>query len=208
MLAFAFVLALWVPLSELDHSIRSQLNPTWGDYPSFGLIKNALLGLPCWLLGVRLADWWAGTTMPASVPRARLNIWLWRSGIWALSSLALVLRFHSPIGYPWTLNLFAIACFFWLQRELVRYFLVRPLRLLEWGGTWSYSIYLVHPVAQVAWLTVSASQVSSPLGSWIMLITFIALTSYAFHLVVEAPSHQLAKRIAHHFQRLKSPAVQ
>jgi len=47
------------------------------------------------------------------------RIWCWRAGVWAASVIASVLTFHTPIGLPWTLNLFAVFAVFWLQRKLL-----------------------------------------------------------------------------------------
>lgn len=204
LLGCTFALALMVPLSELDHASRSEVNRTWGDYPSFGILKNSLLGLPCWLLGARLAQWWTQQLSSGTSPDTDDKLWQWRLGIWALSSIALVIRFHSPIGYPWTLNLFGIACYFWLQRELVHFAKVNPPSILEWGGTWSYSIYLVHPVTQAAWLGFALGASLPPLASWAMLMLATAVASYAFYRVVEAPSHSAAKAAA---RLMRTPLV-
>ena len=199
-----FSLALAVPLSEVEQASRSTLDRTWGDYPSFGVLKNSLLGLPCWLLGLRLAEWWVKERPEELATPGAIKIWRWRLTIWALSSLALVLRFHSPFGYPWTLDFFGVACYFWLQREIVHFSKVRPSRILEWGGTWSYSIYLVHPVAQVAWGGLALTPSIAPLANWWLLMIFIAAASFAFCRVFEEPSHALAKAAA---RSLRTPST-
>jgi len=43
------------------------------------------------------------------------------AGAWAASVIASVLRFHTPVGLPWTLNLFAAFAAIWLQREISYY---------------------------------------------------------------------------------------
>jgi peptidoglycan/LPS O-acetylase OafA/YrhL len=99
----AFVFAMALALS----------NPTARNYASFGLYGNWILGLPCWLLGVQLAE-------SASIQNSRSEhnlVWV-RIGVWVASCAALVLNFHSPLGYPFTLNLFAILVYFWLLSEI------------------------------------------------------------------------------------------
>src|SRR5260370_10199499 len=70
-------------------------------------------------------------------------MWMWSGGIWMLSSVSLVMRFHASVGYPWTLNLFAAFATFWLERE-IRYYQARCAPLFENLGEASYSIYLTH----------------------------------------------------------------
>src|SRR5258706_426487 len=58
-------------------------------------------------------------------------------------------EFHwSPrVGLREGLIFFAIAATAWLFQEEARFQRNRPLSILEWAGTWSYSLYLVHPLA-------------------------------------------------------------
>jgi hypothetical protein len=93
MFAGSFLLAL--ALATTDPSAKS--------YPSWGEGLNWVLGLPCWLAGCVLAQRVADGRWAAPA-----GIWRWRFAVWAASVLLSALRFHSPLGYPWTLNLFAI----------------------------------------------------------------------------------------------------
>src|SRR5262249_12903567 len=113
------------------------VHPTAKDYSPFGAALNWLVALPCWLLGCRLSvvDFVRNPSTWFSCLVLRL-----RFGILFLSWLCSVLRFHSPIGYPWTLNLFAIPVFFWLRAEIISFRAQRGTRILEWAGQWSYSI--------------------------------------------------------------------
>jgi peptidoglycan/LPS O-acetylase OafA/YrhL len=193
LLAASFAIGVAVILMDPLHASRSAAHVTWGDYPSFGVMGNALLGLPCWLLGVRLADW--RTTLESR--KANSNIWAWRAAIWALSCICLVARFHSPIGYPWTLNLFAIAVYLWLQQEMIHYQTSKPWYWLETAGTWSYSIYLLHPLSQALFAhgILWAPQLGDK-AKWAALMMFTLGSSYAFFRMVEAPSHRMARLAA------------
>jgi hypothetical protein len=182
MITVSFVLALGVAAT----------NPRIGNYPAFGIWGNWLLGLPCWLLGCLLAER-ARPAAESPIP-SQNAIWAWRLSIWGLSWAASVARYHSPVGFPWTLNFFAIAVFFWLERE-IRYFQVnRPGRLLEFGGLWAYSLYLCH--------TVFPSLLSrfhfpnfGPNLNW-MLVTVLNMgLCLLFYYVVEKPSHLVARKI-------------
>jgi peptidoglycan/LPS O-acetylase OafA/YrhL len=157
---------------------------------------NWVVGLPCWLLGCALAESdWGGE------PRAR-EIWLLRGGVWFASSVCSVLRFHSPIGYPWTLNLFAVLAAYWLAREIAYARNGPPSPLLERGGKWSYSLYLVHLHAAAIQERFEKPELPQT-PHFILTMGFTLGVAYVFYRLVEKPSHELARRIG---QRLLRPA--
>lgn len=174
----ASLLALLVVLTD----------PGAGDYPSYGAWLNWLVGLPCWLMGCLLADHiQRGNRL--SVDRA--TIWGWRITVFAAAGLCSVLRFHSPIGYPWTLNIFAVLVAFWLYREISNRADSPANLLLEWSGRWSYSLYLMHGVAATRFdLWFPGAGKSFPV--WCLEVAFVLLVCYLFYLVVEWPSHAVA----------------
>jgi peptidoglycan/LPS O-acetylase OafA/YrhL len=172
-------------------------NPGADGYPVFGIGLNWLLGLPCWLLGVQLAEKVASDNGPRPD-----HIWHWRMTIWATSTILSILRFHSPIGYPWTLNFFAILVALWLLQEIRYYKHNTPPKLLEWAGKWSYSLYLIHTLAQKAWLTIPHINLGYSLN-WATNMLFLLLCSYAFAVLVEFPSHRLTKTLAQHLTSQK-----
>jgi peptidoglycan/LPS O-acetylase OafA/YrhL len=182
LLLIAFVCAVFVVMK----------NPTAGDYPSYGPYLNWLLGLPCWLLGCQLAE---GIDRLKNIDASSRSIWWWRGGAWALSIVCSALRFHSPLKYPWTLNLFAIFVFFWLRKEIARYRDRRPLALLEKNGKWSYSIYLMHLHGQAVFLLLGLSFGVGMLD-WAVQTGFILVVCYLFYLLIEKPSHLMARKFA------------
>jgi peptidoglycan/LPS O-acetylase OafA/YrhL len=194
----------WAPLILTSVVLAIALAATKagaGNYPSFGNGLNWLLGLPCWLSGCWLAERsYKGEEPPAL---ATHSIWIWRLSIWGLATLCSILRFHSPLGYPWSLNLFAIAVVFWLVQEINRSRVVAPPRWLEWAGTWSYSVYLFHLLAQPLY-----PKVANPnLGyffNWLSMMLFVLACSYLFYLVVERPSHWAARSAAKLFGAQRS----
>jgi peptidoglycan/LPS O-acetylase OafA/YrhL len=187
LLAVSFVAAFFLILTD----------PTAKNYPSFGWSGNWLLGLPCWLLGVQLAE----LVMHNPVESKSKHIWRWRAGIVGVNILLNFLRFHSPIGYPWTLNFFAILVFFWLFQEIRFYQSENPVPILEWAGKWSYSLYLTHGLAQAAFLLLP--QPNWGVVNWVAQMLFVLLCSYVFALLFEFPSHRLA-RIVGNWSRSKT----
>ena len=106
-----------------------------------------------------------------------------------------VLRFHSPLGYPWTFNLFAVLVACWLSREISRYRVEHPPSWLEWAGRWSYSLYLVHLPAN-AFVSTFALPNLGPALNWLVLMGLILSVSYLFYLAVELPGHVAARAAA------------
>jgi len=169
-----------------------------GNYPAYGAFLNSVLGYPCWLLGALLAeqiDSWLAAETPG-----RLTLWRWRFGTIALATFLSALRFHTPLTYPWTLNLFALYVFAWLRVE-IRFANARGAnRTLEAAGAFSYSIYLTHLFANAVWLRNShwlSWAEACPTLSWAFQVAFILLVSYASYRLVEKPSHVMARQ----FQR-------
>jgi peptidoglycan/LPS O-acetylase OafA/YrhL len=194
MIAGAFVLAVGVALTD----------PRAGNYGSYGASLNWLLGLPCWLLGCELAERVSTVSAPSAA-----RIWTYRLGIWGLSSICSVLRFHSPLRYPWTLNWFALAVFVWLGAEIAyqeRHGSVAPF---ERAGKWSYALYLTHLHGHYLFLALGVRLVAfglpalPPFFHWLFSVTLTYLVAYGFYRAVEKPAHDLARRVA---QRLRERA--
>jgi peptidoglycan/LPS O-acetylase OafA/YrhL len=79
----------------------------------------------------------------------------------------------------------------------------RPPALLEWGGRWSYSLYLVHYVVIVAFGHIAGYL--QPFVRWPMLWIAILLASYLFYCVVESPGHLLARSFGRHLAHRRGP---
>ena len=91
------------------------------------------------------------------------------------------------------MTLFAPLVFFWLQREAVYLKAWHPPRATEWAGRWSYSLYLMHLPLMV--LIGGLRPDASPLLNWVVLIAGALAGSCLFYLLIERPSHALARRI-------------
>ena len=165
-------------------------NPIALEYPSYGPWLNWVVGLPCWLLGCMMAE---RLESFRSVPITGIQLWLWRGGVWGLSVILSILRFHTPIGYPWTLNLFAAFAVLWLERE-VRYYRARRKPVLENLGEASYSIYLTHTHGPALLSALAISKALSPAGDWFFAVILSAAVASLFYWLVERPSHRLARK--------------
>lgn len=178
MIGVSFVLALAVAATK----------PLVGAYPMFGLKLNWLLALPCWLLGCWLAD------LQTAGRTAGMEKWLWplRGAVWAAMIVCSVLRYHSPLGYPWTLNIFAILVTIWLAAELDHFCRASPVRWLEWAGQWSYSLYLTHKLTAILLAPLYLEGLGLIPG-WTARLVLLLAGAYLFYLAVERPSHHLAR---------------
>jgi peptidoglycan/LPS O-acetylase OafA/YrhL len=176
-------------------------HPTALRYPSFGSGLNWALGLPCWLLGCVLAESIRNGKKPAISPS---RIWMWRLALYAAGMICIALRFRNQaaIGFPWTLNLFALVAVMWLRREIAFYQIHAPNRLLEWAGLWSYSLYLMHMPAKPFFEALQLPNLGY-FFNWTILCLFVLAFCYAFYLIAERPSHEIARRAANVFKNLR-----
>ena len=150
-----------------------------------------LWGLPIWLSGCLLAEGFR----KGELVKAWGNIWLWRLSAWLYGACATFAIYHLPvkIGFPLTMLPFAIFAFFWLSMELQSQ--SPAWRFLERFGSASYSLYLVHPLVLGAmddYLTPPPAGVLKLVSPW----PLIAMATYIFYKVIEAPSHLLARSLA------------
>ena len=183
-----------VAASYLLALLLTALHPKIMMYQDFGPYVAWIVGLPCWLLGCMLAESFSSFAPPPT----RVNLWLCRCGVWFLASLFSVLRFHAAIGYPLTLNFFAIVCFFWLRLELRWFKAHPPPRSLERAGAWSYSLYLCHvPMLFLVGMRPVGNNLNSPYncGMWSLQIAACLLLSYLFFRLVERPAHRIARKV-------------
>lgn len=196
----------WLPLIALSFIAALCLaasQPTAGNYPSFGPHLNWVLGLPCWLMGCWLADFTLRHRTTSEVKSVhglarhvfKPNIWIVRFGVLGLSMASSMARFHTPIGYPWTLNFFAIFATVWLLREVYHFQKIEAVAPLEWAGSWSYSLYLFHVIA----ITFLMQFNFPPFGSWTdwpLRMLFILAASYIFAVIFEFPAHSAARKLS------------
>ena len=171
-------------------------------YSELPLVPLVLIGLPSWILGCLLAE-----RLVADEIRPAGDIWAWRFGAVVLSALMKIPVTHGPIhlGFPSDHWIFAIYCYLWIGNEIARFAKVPPPEILEAGGRASYSLYLVHfcviiPFGVwIASIVAAGGSGAATIGSvallWVAELAAIAAATAVFHIVVERPSHRLARHL-------------
>jgi len=170
--------------SMLTHSDQGYVGELWRFGPAF----TWLVGLPCWLLGVTLAERIDGLNQRVSINK----IWLLRVTLYAATIVCCVLRFHMFVPYGISMLVMAIPIAKWVEQEIIYYKTKEPSAMLERFGKFSYSLYLCHP------LIITALLLYVPLTnySYFGYLAACIVGAYLFYLLLEKPSHMLAERLA------------
>ncbi len=164
-------------------------------YTALGLEWTWLLGLPVWLMGCWLAE--SIELFPVVTAR---SLWSLRGGIILLSIVLRVIKFHvmSPAASNCiTLNLFAIVACLWIGCEIQYFEQNEASPILEWAGTWSYSLYLVHPLVPLALALLPIVGIHHALDRYhFMLLVITFPLSYVYYRLIEKPSHLVAVNVS------------
>lgn len=89
------------------------------------------------------------------------------------------------------MNVFALLLYKWIQAEITYYKNRRANAGFKKLGKFSYSLYLCHPVVFLLLKRLIVfNTIAYPL---FVLLTIVA--AYLFYLLIERPSHSLARRI-------------
>lgn len=177
------------PLMVLSVAL-SATQPKAESFHDFGPFKTAAVLYPVWLLGCVLAE--EVDRLPAFQSRRR--ILGWRLFAWFGCWVVCILHFHSPIRYMQTCMWFGVLAYFWVRNEIAYGKLTSPPRWMVWAGAWSYSLYLLHGPALQTLRRLNLPFLG-PLMNWVITMIFVCVYSYVFYLLVERPSHQLARKI-------------
>ncbi|HXZ12307.1 MAG TPA: acyltransferase [Candidatus Sulfotelmatobacter sp.] len=183
-LGWPLLLSSTMALAVITSSIRRY--PSWTGY---GPLRTALILLPVWLLGCHLAE--ISDQLPSI--QSPYTIWGWRFLAWAGSWVCETLNFQAGIPYTQTMLWFGILAYFWLRKEIAYGANHKPLALFASAGAWSYSLYLMHIPA---WDILQKFHVPNLgyISDWCLTAGFLLGVSYLFYLVIERPSHKLARR--------------
>jgi peptidoglycan/LPS O-acetylase OafA/YrhL len=197
LIAFAMIL-LFSPGDRASLLQQRNINYS-GAYWQMGDFLTWIIGLPCWMLGVVLAERIDALQKTLS----RSAIYLWRASI-LIAGIGLdVLKFHFYVSYFFTMNFFAILLFFWIRNEILYYKEHTPLPALEFAGKFSYSLYLCHNV--LAYFILMAIPLNTVTYFPVVLLTIGS--AYIFYIIVERPSHIWSRKISNLFYSRK-PALQ
>jgi len=156
-----------------------------GQYWQFGLPLTWLVGLPCWLLGVLLAESFDAKQKEVS----KMRLWSFRIFVFCCSVGTQILRFKFCISMLFSENIFAFLLFFWLSNELVYYQRNKSIAFLEHLGKFSYSLYLCHEL----FVMLIAQFMALSVKTYPIYILLTIGGSYFAYLLVEYPSHKLAQ---------------
>jgi peptidoglycan/LPS O-acetylase OafA/YrhL len=159
-----------------------------GAYWQLGSYLTWIIGLPCWLLGVLLAEKIDTITESISVKK----IFFLRILVFVISVVLNVLKFHFFLSYIFSMNLFALIVFVWIKAEILYYRERKPVNILEKMGVFAYSLYLLHS----ACFLMLKHFFSLNRLSYLIYIPVTIFMSYLFYLLIEKPSHLAAKKIA------------
>ncbi|RNL51135.1 acyltransferase family protein [Pedobacter jejuensis] len=157
-----------------------------GNYWQGGIFLTWIIGLPCWLLGVLIAE-----NLNTLKNVSTSKIISYRLFVFFLSVVINFLRFHNHLSYILIMNLFALILYKWIKSEIAYYQNHKPFVILEKAGEFSYSLYLFHPVFYVF----LSSLIQKNIANYFISLLLTMLGSYIFYLLVEKPSHYFARRL-------------
>jgi peptidoglycan/LPS O-acetylase OafA/YrhL len=160
------------------------------DWLLYGPIGTAFILLPVWLLGCVLAE----KSDHVAALNSKWEIWGWRFMIWLASWTSEMLHFKFGVHTGVTMLWFGVLAFYWVKKEIAYGLNNSPSRLLVWAGAWSYSLYLIHGAAAEFYKLIPVPNLSVVVN-WFLYYGFVLGSSYLFYLVIERPSHLLARKI-------------
>jgi peptidoglycan/LPS O-acetylase OafA/YrhL len=183
----------WKILFPISFSVSIPIalqHPQALNWHAFGPFGTAMMLLPVWLLGCLLAE------QAESLVRVspRLSIWFWRFLAWLGCWVSEMLHFKLHISYTQTMLWFGVLAYFWVRQEIAHGKTHPPNRYLIAAGAWSYSLYLVHAQGGTLFGWFHLPSLGRLLDWFLVMGTCLAF-AYAFYLLVERPSHRLARKI-------------
>jgi peptidoglycan/LPS O-acetylase OafA/YrhL len=165
-------------------------HPHATDWHVFGPLGTAMMLLPVWLMGCLLAE--QSDSLVEVNPR--VSIWGWRLLAWLGCWTSEMMHFKLHISYTQTMVWFGVLAYFWLRNEIAHGKNHSPNRYLVAAGAWSYSLYLVHAPGGGLFERLHLPSLGD-VPDWILVMASSLLSSYLFYVLIERPSHKLARKI-------------
>ena len=186
----AYIIAAVFILSLAFHDVVAFVKRTdnnyQGYYWQFGIGLTWIAGLPCWLLGVLIAE-----HIDELKQATFKKVMVYRVLVYVISCFCCFAKFHLHLSYILSMNVFALVLYKWIQTEIV-YFKNAPTnRTLEKMGKFSYSLYLCHPLIYV----ILAIFITNTVYTYPVFIILAISISYGFYLLIEKPAHTIARKI-------------
>jgi len=109
------------------------------------------------------------------------------------------IKFHGHvlipvISYQYTLPIFGVLAFFWLKQEISYFSTYPPSKATEAAGGASYTLYLTHKLV-LPILAVNETMSHTNVLAWTETFLGVAVFTTIFYLLIEKPSHQLARKL-------------
>ena len=186
----SYLLSIYTSLKLLDYN---------GDFHRNGYLFTWFIGLPVWLLGVKLADNYKYFKTSRALSFIQLNGV--RFLVYLISVVCSILRFHAEISYVYSLPLFSILVYFWIKQEVIFYRDKKENKILVFGGLISYSIYLVHAlIIYIIEDLTGFDDLRVSLSFCAVAIFSSLLVSYIFYTLIEKPTHTFARQLGSKFK--------
>ena len=187
LITIAFILSLFISL------YTSYSNEEYnGDFHRNGYWVTWAVGLPIWLLGVKLAEVISKDEKIEYKIVTSGEIITYRAIAWLGAFLSSVLRFHVGVAYTFTLLFLSLFLYVWIEKEIVYYYKRTEGKAFIFGGEMSYSLYLTHALI----IEMAIELFGKPLDNYVKVgtICISIVASILFYFSIEKPSHTLARR--------------
>ncbi len=179
-----------LPVSFVAGIAIALTHPHAANWHIFGPLGTAAILLPVWLLGALLAE--QAEALP--VISSAVRIWFWRFAAWLGCWSSEMLHFKAKISYAFTMSAFGVLAYFWVKNEIEYSRHRAPNRFLVAAGAWSYSLYLVHAQGLVLYSRLPIPYLGD-VFTWCFSILVMLAFAYVFYILIERPSHRLARLV-------------
>jgi len=188
----SFIISIILIFTLAGDELASMLSQTdvnySGSYAILGDWITWLIGLPCWLIGVIIAE----NVDKLKWNFSKVQIYSIRAVTLFLAAIVVGLKAHWFVSYLFTFNFFAPVIGFWITCEILYFRTHEPWQWLEYAGKFSYSLYLIHIII----LIVIHMVLPDNLYTYPLTVLLTVFISWLFYLVVESPSHKLSRYLA------------